>query len=1392
MVTRFTNSFRALCAPSALRRKPRPSPAKKSSCCLVVEKLEDRTVPANLVIGQNFAGSNSTQSGFFPPDTMGAVGLAHFVELINGRYSVYRKSDGVEVQASSLDQFWVNSGVTVSGSFSFDPRIVFDHLSNRWFALACDNPGGLNNFLFAVSNTSDPTQGWRGFKIDSDAANTRWADYPTLGVDAEGVYLAANMFPLAGGGVEITIVSIPKADLLLATPTIANRTEFQNAGINTYGFTPQFSVDYGAPDGRGTFMSRFGNNQRARGSVLGAGGPGATLSPRTLINAAAAPAPPTAVHPGGTIDALDGRFQANLFEVGGSIWVVHGVSSDGRSAVRWYEFDEATSALKQSGLINDPVLYFCQPAICADIFGDVVISFSGSGPAQRISTYAVFGQTVGGVTTFGTPILLKQGESDYPGTDSRWGDYSAITLDPTNPRKFWTIQEYARAGNTWGTQITELTVVGVAPTIAPNNATVTVNEGAAATNTGVYADVDAGDIVNITASIGSISKTGTGNGTWTWNFTPDDGPAQSQTVTITATDTFGLTATTTFQLVVNNVAPNATFGNNGPVTEGSNAIVSFTNPTDPSNADTVASFRYAYDLNNNGLYDDGFGDGTYGGSLATTSVTVATVDNPSRTVRGRIIDKDGGVRDFTTTIIINNAPPANLNLNLTSNNLNENDIVTLSGTFTDPGTLDTHTVEIDWNGDGKFDDTLNLAAGVFAFSQKHQYLDDDPTGTASDANTITVRITDKDGGQGSSTAKVTVNNVAPSNLTLGLSGHIFNEGDLLTVSGSFTDTGTLDTHTVEIDLDGNGIFDLFTPLALGARTFNFSISLDDDNPSGTPFDISTIGVRIRDDDTGVSATASDTITVNNIAPSKLTLNGPFTLDEDGTVSLTGSFTDPGLADVHTLEIDWDGDGVYEEVRVLAPNGTRNFTATHQYLDDTPTVTPADTYTINVRLRDDDTGAATASTTATVKNVAPSKLTISNPFDISEGASITLIGGFTDPGSLDTHTVDVDWNGDGVYEETVALTKGARSFTLSHAYPDDNPTGTSLDTNAINVRIRDDDNGNATISTSVTVRNVPPVLTLRGPTTSLLSLPVTFTASFTDVGVQDTHQVSWDFGDGTFLPLTTGLSPVTVTHTYNQLGSFTVTAIVRDDDGGITLPVSQKINIVPVGMGPDPCFPDEPAKRALYAIGTNAGDVIVFKPAVGGGVFVLRNGQSAGPFYPTGQVVAFGMGGNDRITVDSRLTQTAWLYGGGGNDLLVGGSGTDMLFGQDGSDTLIGGQGRDILFGGFGADLLYGHYTRAELTVQDDSDLLMGGTTVYENQPAALCAMLHEWSNLDIAFTDRQTHLRQGLDNGTVLNDTTVLDDNAIDRLFSERQKDWFFADASRRDRIFGPIAQQFS
>ena len=91
------------------------------------------------------------------------------------------------------------------------------------------------------------------------------------------------------------------------------------------------------------------------------------------------------------------------------------------------------------------------------------------------------------------------------------------------------------------------------------------------------------------------------------------------TVTVTVTDKDSASGSAAFTVTVANVAPTATLTNNGPVSEGSPATVSFSAQSDPSNADTTAGFHYAYSCSNGDLSGS-----TYAGTAGSTASTTCT------------------------------------------------------------------------------------------------------------------------------------------------------------------------------------------------------------------------------------------------------------------------------------------------------------------------------------------------------------------------------------------------------------------------------------------------------------------------------------------------------------------------------------------------------------------------------------------------------------------------------------------------------------------------------------------------------------------------------------------------------------------------------------------------
>jgi hypothetical protein len=441
---------------------------RRLSLALVVLFVFAGRGQAQVEIGLNFTATTALEFGWYPPDSMMAVGEEHIAEFLNGSFKVYRKTDGAVLQSKSMNQFWLDAGVTPNFFHPFDPRILYDPPNHRWFALSVD--GGVpNNFLVAVSQGADPSQGWSAFKIPADTTGQRWADYPMLGLNRDGVFVTANNFDAADNFLfSANLLVLPKTDLLAAIPTVANSTLIEGLHAVRVGLTPQPVVDLDQATGDGILLSEFS----ILGQYIRADVEGGVSSPSVPPAGVQIPTdgfafPPLGPQPGPKqgldICCGDSRFQANVVLRDGALWGVSTVAHEGRAALRWVQIGAGTNEILQAGLISDDQLSFYYGSIAVNAFGDVVIGMNGSSESQFVSSYAVVGSTAGGVTSFGEPMLLKQGVSDYGvvfDNRNRWGDYSATVVDPTDPKRFWTIQEFVVETDVWATQITELKVQG--------------------------------------------------------------------------------------------------------------------------------------------------------------------------------------------------------------------------------------------------------------------------------------------------------------------------------------------------------------------------------------------------------------------------------------------------------------------------------------------------------------------------------------------------------------------------------------------------------------------------------------------------------------------------------------------------------------------------------------------------------------------------------------------------------------------------------------------------------------------------------------------------------------------------------------------------------------------
>ena len=188
---------------------------------------ESNPVPPVPALVTSFTGIGYT--GFLPPDPVVAAGPTNLVLVTNGSVTIKDKA-GALVASTSLGAFFFS--VRAANEDTFDPRVVFDTGSNRFFLSAAgqiDNPSCtagtcVSHFFLAVSKTSSPaTTGsgdWYFYAFDATLDGTtptaNWADFPGLGVDSNVVVLTANMFSFSSDTFQRAKIRILDKSVLIA------------------------------------------------------------------------------------------------------------------------------------------------------------------------------------------------------------------------------------------------------------------------------------------------------------------------------------------------------------------------------------------------------------------------------------------------------------------------------------------------------------------------------------------------------------------------------------------------------------------------------------------------------------------------------------------------------------------------------------------------------------------------------------------------------------------------------------------------------------------------------------------------------------------------------------------------------------------------------------------------------------------------------------------------------------------------------------------------------------------------------------------------------------------------------------------------------------------------
>jgi carboxypeptidase family protein len=655
----------------------------------------------------SFAGLDYAGFGDgWPPDTNGDVGPSYYIQTVNTSVGVFRKSDGGMAAGFSFDTLMSQGhfGNSCDNQNFGDPVVVWDPGADRWiisdfaFALSGGNPVAPYFQCFAVSRTGDPVSG--GWYFYSLQINDLFPDYPKLGVWPDGLYLTANMFT-TNTFKNVRAWALNKAQMYAGAPVTAVAFDLPSKiqGVSIFTGIPStyHSVTGTPPAGRPEFISVIWSAKLARiwkfhvdwntpaNSTLT--GPSAVTLASWGVAGTSVPA-----KNGNALDTLRERLmvQSQYTNFGGneSIWLTHTVANPNNSGLtspRWYQINVSggnvvTSApVQQSTWAPDASVARWMPSLAIDKDGNVALGYSASSstlfPAIR---YAGRLATDAGSTFGQSETSLVEGSASQccnfsdGSANNRWGDYSAMTIDPDGCT-FWYTSEYyiapqpvSLSSDNWQTRIGSFKYASCTPvgalqgtvTSAANSspiggATVTAGSNVTTTNgSGVYSFASlAPATYTVTAAAagyatGSASVVVSSGATTTQNFSlAATGAAATSLAVGSASGTYGGTTT---------VSATLTSGGSGV----SGKSVSFSlNGTGVGSASTNSSglatlSNVSLSGINAGTYASGVaasfaGDGSYASSSGTNSLTIAKA-NQTITF-GPLADKTTSDPPFTVT-----------------------------------------------------------------------------------------------------------------------------------------------------------------------------------------------------------------------------------------------------------------------------------------------------------------------------------------------------------------------------------------------------------------------------------------------------------------------------------------------------------------------------------------------------------------------------------------------------------------------------------------------------------------------------------------------------------------------------------------------------------------------
>jgi hypothetical protein len=420
-------------------------------------------------VGQGFTGPAGTFTvNSAPPDNNGAVGPNHVVEIVNTDFAVFSKTGTPLFGPVPINTLWSGFGGGCQTNNDGDPVVSYDRIADRWIISQFQVSQTPFQQCVAVSATADPTGSYFRYAF---SYTDGFPDYPKMGVWPDAYYETYNLFNTAGTAfLGSKVCAFDRSKMLTgaaATQQCFN-TSNQFGGLLPGDFDGRTLPAAGAPNplvalgATSTTLAlwKFHSDFTTPANTTFTGP--TTLTVPSYTEACGSSGTCIPQSGGGSLDSLSDRlmYRAAYRNFGDheAIVVNHAVTVGSSVGLRWYELRGVTTTptLFQAGTYAPDSTFRWMASAAMDQAGNMAIGYSASSssikPQIRV-TARLAGDAAGTLTQGETTIIAGAGAQGS--SLSRWGDYSSMSIDPSDDCTFYYTNQYIPSNGTfnWRTRI---------------------------------------------------------------------------------------------------------------------------------------------------------------------------------------------------------------------------------------------------------------------------------------------------------------------------------------------------------------------------------------------------------------------------------------------------------------------------------------------------------------------------------------------------------------------------------------------------------------------------------------------------------------------------------------------------------------------------------------------------------------------------------------------------------------------------------------------------------------------------------------------------------------------------------------------------------------------------